>query len=366
MDTLITAAPAVALSPHEQRLADLRKKQERLLSTIEIEMAFARSLARDAQKMSMDPTADPDDRQDLFRHMDEQKQKLAALVADKQALAAEIAQEEQMQISSPETTANDADLFKWPNEGLPAEISGALSAPDLSSSSPGQAEIALSQNDHSHVISNSSDPNFCGSGGCTWEIKDSANQRVLLEGMGAVHKASTGTAGYYDLLIEEKYLLLLYRFNGESYISAQCYARSNGLGSRAISQSCQSQKPAISDAELKRLKASRQYDLDLIAAVQAVLSAPSPNDAVTAYCAFTIQQTEALTQTANSVPDGSWYEKQNIGVCRARILTGANRMPSPDQFREYLAKAQRDLTDIDKKFTDAGIALETAAEPTSR
>ena len=49
------------------------------------------------------------------------------------------------------------------------------------------------------------------------------------------------------------------------------------------------QLPALSSDELQTLKDGRQYDLELIAAVNAVLMAPSPNDAITAYCRFTMK-----------------------------------------------------------------------------
>jgi hypothetical protein len=119
----------------------------------------------------------------------------------------------------------------------------------------------------------------------------------------------------------------------------------------------------LSAEELKRLKDSQQYDLDLIDAIQAVLTA-SPNDAVTAYCIFTIKQAEALTQAKKSASDAQnqWYEQQNIGVCRARILTGVNMMPSPDKFREYEAKAQRDLIETNRRLASAGTILETPTE----
>ena len=94
-----TTAPVV-LSPHLQRLADLRKKQESLKSSIEFELYFARSLARDALKMSMDPLADPGDRQDIMERMDKQKQKLAQLVEDKKVIDADIAQA-QLESSEP-------------------------------------------------------------------------------------------------------------------------------------------------------------------------------------------------------------------------------------------------------------------------
>ena len=117
---------------------------------------------------------------------------------------------------------------------------------------------------------------------------------------------------------------------------------------------------ALSEEELKRLKDSRQYDLKLIAAVNAVLTAPSPDDALTAYCRFTVQQMQALVGSG-----GEWYEDQNIGVCRARVLTGVDRMFSPDQLREYAAKAQRELTETDQKLADAGTVLEPPGTPTS-
>ncbi len=115
------------------------------------------------------------------------------------------------------------------------------------------------------------------------------------------------------------------------------------------------QLPALSSDELQTLKDGRQYDLELIAAVNAVLMAPSPNDAITAYCRFTMKGVRELT----GGPSNEWLDQQKIAICRGRVLTGLTRMPSLEQFREYGEKARLDLIETDQKLKEAGIVLET-------
>jgi hypothetical protein len=85
--------PAASASPQEERLADLRKKQESLDWRIAMEMELARKLASDALNLSTQPLPDPDERRYLMESMDKQKQTLARLAEEKKAIDGEIGKE---------------------------------------------------------------------------------------------------------------------------------------------------------------------------------------------------------------------------------------------------------------------------------
>lgn len=88
-----TPAPS-PMNPHEQRLAELRKKREGLSVSMAIEIEMGKSLSRDAMKLSMEPFPDPDERQFLMDKMDEQRKRAAQLLAELQGVNADIAKEE--------------------------------------------------------------------------------------------------------------------------------------------------------------------------------------------------------------------------------------------------------------------------------
>jgi hypothetical protein len=95
------------VDPHEERLKELHKKRDGLDITIQIETAFARQLAHEAIDLSHDPVADPNESQYVMNKMEEQKTKIADLVAQRHAIDAEIAREEGGQ-SMPEGSVNAA------------------------------------------------------------------------------------------------------------------------------------------------------------------------------------------------------------------------------------------------------------------
>jgi len=102
--------PAPAVSPHEQRLAELREKREDLEWKLAMEREMAKKLANDAIKLSMEPLPDPDERQFLMNKMDEVKKEGDELVEEINRIDAEIANEEQQltreQTSTAETPAS--------------------------------------------------------------------------------------------------------------------------------------------------------------------------------------------------------------------------------------------------------------------
>ena len=138
-----------------------------------------------------------------------------------------------------ETSAQGTESpeFRWPTAGLPAEVAEVLSTPDLAPNTPGTSiELSLSTSDEKQKLVVSDD---CGSGGCDWDLTDAASGRYLLQsGLGELHKTQNVTAGYYDLLVEAKDVLVLYQYQGDSYRPAKCYSRSDGLGSSAILSPC--------------------------------------------------------------------------------------------------------------------------------
>ena len=89
------AAEKPSVSPHEQRLADLRKKRESLEWRVVIERERAKTVARDAIKLSLEPLPDPDERRFLMEQMDKEEQRAAELVQELNRIDAEIAEEEQ-------------------------------------------------------------------------------------------------------------------------------------------------------------------------------------------------------------------------------------------------------------------------------
>jgi hypothetical protein len=139
------------------------------------------------------------------------------------------------------STTQESDIFRWPTDGLPADIANALSTSDLAPTAPsdGAKELILEVEGQKQFIPAVNDDDCIGSGGCVWKIKDAATQRELLtDSQGALHKTQKLTNGYYDLLVEDKWGLYLYEFQGETYKNILCYGRSNGLGSPARLTSC--------------------------------------------------------------------------------------------------------------------------------
>lgn len=138
-----------------------------------------------------------------------------------------------------EGSAQDTESseFRWQTDGLPAEIADALNTPDLAPNTPGAStEVSLEISGQKQILSLAND---CGSGGCSWDLSDATTRRYLLQfGLGKLHKAQNVTAGYYDLLLEAKDVLVLYQYRGESYRETKCYSRSDGLGSPAILTPC--------------------------------------------------------------------------------------------------------------------------------
>lgn len=138
-------------------------------------------------------------------------------------------------------TSQGSDIFRWPTDGLPADIANALGTPDLAPTAPsdGTKALVLGVAGQKQFIPAVNDDDCIGSGGCVWKIKDAATQRELLtDSQGALHKTQKLTNGYYDLLVEDKWGLYLYQFQGERYKNTLCYGRSNGLGSPAKLTSC--------------------------------------------------------------------------------------------------------------------------------
>jgi hypothetical protein len=132
-----------------------------------------------------------------------------------------------------------SEEYAWPREGLPVEVSNALATPDLAPEQGRRSELTLDTSGQKQFISTGMESaGECGSGGCAWDIHDANTQSELLNGLGSIHKTQAITGGYFDLLEEGKDLLILYEFNGEKYLPAECYTRSNGPGSSAIPTPC--------------------------------------------------------------------------------------------------------------------------------
>ena len=110
------------------------------------------------------------------------------------------------------STSQESDTFRWPTDGLPADIANALSTPDLAPSAPadGAKELILGVEGQKQFIPAVNDDDCMGSGGCVWKIEDAAAQRELLtDSQGMLHKTQKPTNGYYDLLVEDKWGLYL-------------------------------------------------------------------------------------------------------------------------------------------------------------
>ena len=88
-----TPAPVSIISPHEQRLADLRKQQESMEWSIAVEREIATKLYNDSVKMSVEPHTDPDEHQYLLESMDKEHQRITELLQRKKTIDDELAQD---------------------------------------------------------------------------------------------------------------------------------------------------------------------------------------------------------------------------------------------------------------------------------
>ena len=172
--------------------------------------------------------------------------------------------------------SQNSDIFRWPINGLPTYIANALNAPDLSPSAPtdGAIELILGTDGQKQFIPSVRDEDCMGSGGCIWKIEDAITKRDLLEdSQGELHKTQKLTNGYYDLVVEGKLGLYLYEYRGGKYIHAECYERSNGLGSPARLTQCQREAESSSTPE-----ASKGYPVPERTFVDAYVIANSGRD----------------------------------------------------------------------------------------
>lgn len=137
--------------------------------------------------------------------------------------------------------ATEADIFKWPDTGLPKEITNALNTPDLAPEPGAQTELALGINGEKQIIATDADDSMnCGSGGCSWRLIDAATKDVLIsDESGSLHKTTSITDGYVNLVVEGKLTLLLYQHREGTYRMTSCYNRSDGLGSPARAVPCE-------------------------------------------------------------------------------------------------------------------------------
>jgi hypothetical protein len=117
-----TSAPTAssAETPHEQRLADLKKKRESLYSRAALEREVARMIARDAIKLSMDPLPDPDERRFLMEKMDEEEKRVAELVEQVKLIDAEIAREEQP--TREQASASERSAVSGPEDAASPQV----------------------------------------------------------------------------------------------------------------------------------------------------------------------------------------------------------------------------------------------------
>jgi hypothetical protein len=211
----VPTAPSVE-SPHEARLAELRKKREGIYTSIAIEREVAKKLAGDAMNLSREPLPDPDERRFLMEKMDEQEKRIGELVEEAKRIDAEIAKEEQQALTaepSPET--------------------------------------------HTEVTA----------------------PRTL---------------------------------NAD---------------------------------EIQRLTKQRQYDSELIAAVNGILNATSASERTETYCRFTVDQTESLVGTSDSDT-----HRANVDRCKAVVLAGSQIMPGADELRQKAEQAKQEITEIEAKL----------------
>jgi hypothetical protein len=82
------------LTPHEQRIIDLKQQREGLAISLAIQREMAKKLIRDAMKMSTDPLPDPDDRQYLMDSMDKVQRRADELAKEIKAMDIQIAREQ--------------------------------------------------------------------------------------------------------------------------------------------------------------------------------------------------------------------------------------------------------------------------------
>ena len=148
---------------------------------------------------------------------------------------------------APLTTSNPHNMrqttqsaFGWPVTGLPEEIAGALNTPDLAPEPGTQTELTLGISGEKQIIeTDAENSENCGSGGCSWRLIDATTKENLIsDQLGSLHKTTSVTDGYFDLVVEGKLTLLLYQHRGSTYQLTSCYDRSNGIGSVARAVSC--------------------------------------------------------------------------------------------------------------------------------
>lgn len=101
----------------------------------------------------------------------------------------------------------------------------------------------------------------------------------------------------------------------------------------------------LSADEIQRLTKQRQYDSDLIAAVDGILNAASVSGRVEIYCRFTVDQMEALTGD----PRNQAFHEANIDRCKAAVLAGSQSMPDTDELRQKAEQAKQEIAGIDAK-----------------
>jgi len=107
----------------------------------------------------------------------------------------------------------------------------------------------------------------------------------------------------------------------------------------------------LSADEIHRLTKQRQYDSDLIAAVDGILNATAASERVEIYCRFTVDQMESLAGTND--PDKSvrdFAHRANIDRCKAAVLAGSQSMPDADQLRQKAEQAKQGIAEIDAKL----------------
>lgn len=171
----------------------------------------------------------------------------------------------------------ESDIFRWPTQGLPVAIANALNTPDLAAGKAARTEVTLGTAGQKQIVSVATDPDFCGSGGCSWDLIDAATGRGLIEGeQGVLHRIQRVNDGFYDLLVEGKLTLSIYEFDGTKYRQTQCYSRSDGLGSPATLTPCEA---GASPAEGP--KAKMGYPVTEKAFVDAYMLANSGRDDLT-------------------------------------------------------------------------------------
>ncbi|MBV8846399.1 MAG: hypothetical protein JO307_26635 [Bryobacterales bacterium] len=210
-------------SPHEKRLADLRKKREDLGLRVAMAREDARLVVGEVRKLSLEPFPDPDERRFLMVKMDEEEKRIAELEPELKLIDAEIQKEEQNQLTE-NTSLADASREPTTPQTLNAD-------------------------------------------------------------------------------------------------------------------------------EIRRLTKQRQYDSELIAAVNGILSGSSAPDRAEIYCGFTVDQTEALAGPDHRDTQVQDFDhRARIENCKAAVLIGYQGMPSPEEFRSKADKAQEDLREIDAKL----------------